>query len=131
MLLGFGDSHAYQVCYSRGVWMQDRHVWICVSLRRRTYLLYLLWLCQTLTDLRNIWRKDALTDNTNQILLTCFIRLPVAVITSPAGVVAKCCDEYVCVCVCPCVCVSVCPRGYLRDHTRDIYQIVCACCLWP
>ena len=21
------------------------------------------------------------------------------------------------------VCVSVCPRGYLRDHTRDLYQI--------
>ena len=32
---------------------------------------------------------------------------------------AKYCDEYVCVCVC----LSVCPRGYLRNHTRDLYQI--------
>jgi len=39
--------------------------------------------------------------------------------TSPAGVVAKYCDEYVCLWVC----LSVCPRGYLRDHTRDLYQI--------
>jgi len=37
-------------------------------------------------------------------------------VTSPAGKVAKYCDEYV-------VCVSVCPRGYLRNHTRDLYQI--------
>ena len=36
------------------------------------------------------------------------------VITSPAGAVAKYCDEYVCVSVC----LYVCPRGYLRKHTR-------------
>jgi len=29
----------------------------------------------------------------------------------------------VCVCVCVCVCLSVCPRGYLQNHTRDLYQI--------
>ena len=23
------------------------------------------------------------------------------------------------------VCVSVCPRGYLRSHTRDLYQFLC------
>ena len=23
------------------------------------------------------------------------------------------------------VCVSVCPRGYLRNHTRDLYQFLC------
>jgi len=28
------------------------------------------------------------------------------------------------------LCVSVCPRGYLRDHTRDLYRF-CACCLCP
>jgi len=33
--------------------------------------------------------------------------------------------------VCLCVCVSVCPRGYLRKHTGDLYQIFCACCLCP
>jgi len=32
-----------------------------------------------------------------------------------AGAVAKYCDQH--------VCVSVCPRGYLRNHTRDLYQI--------
>jgi len=37
------------------------------------------------------------------------------ILTSPAGVVAKYCDEY--------VCVSVCPRGYDRNHTRHLYQI--------
>jgi len=26
-----------------------------------------------------------------------------------------------CVCVCVCVRTSVCPRGYLRNHTRDLY----------
>ena len=45
------------------------------------------------------------------------------------GAVAKYCDEYVCVCLC--VCVSVCPRGYLRNYACDLYQISCACCLWP
>jgi len=40
---------------------------------------------------------------------------------SPAGAVAKYCDEY--------ICVSVCPRGYLRNHTRDLYQSFFACCL--
>jgi len=39
--------------------------------------------------------------------------------------VAKYCDEYVC------VCLSVCPRGYLWNHVCDLYQISCACCLWP
>jgi len=29
------------------------------------------------------------------------------------------------------VCVSVCPPGYLRNHTRDHYHFFCACCLWP
>ena len=30
-----------------------------------------------------------------------------------------------------CVCVCVCPRRYLRNYTRVLYQIFCACCLWP
>ena len=29
------------------------------------------------------------------------------------------------------MCLSVCRRGYLRNHTRDLYQIFCACCLCP
>jgi len=33
------------------------------------------------------------------------------IITSPARAIAKYCDE--------CVCLSVCPTGYLRNHTRD------------
>jgi len=47
------------------------------------------------------------------------------VINLPAGAVAKYCNEY------SCVCVSVCPRGYLRNHTRNLYQIYRACCLYP
>ena len=39
--------------------------------------------------------------------------------TSPARAAAKYCDEHVCLYVC----LSVCPRGYLRNHTRDLYQI--------
>jgi len=48
------------------------------------------------------------------------------VITSPAGAVAKYCDEHV-LCVCVCVCLSVCL--YPRNNTSDLYQFVCACCL--
>jgi len=40
-----------------------------------------------------------------------------------AGMVAKCCDEHVCLCVCP--------PAYLRNHTCSLYQFFCACCLWP
>ena len=35
--------------------------------------------------------------------------------------VAKYCDENVSLRVC--LRVSVCPRGYLQNHTRDLYQI--------
>jgi len=37
------------------------------------------------------------------------------------GAVAKYCDEY--------ACVSVCPRGYLQNHTCNVYRTFCACCL--
>jgi len=33
--------------------------------------------------------------------------------------VTKYCDQHVCVCVS----LSVCPRGYLRNNRRDLYQI--------
>jgi len=50
-------------------------------------------------------------------------------ITSPAGGVAKYCDEYVCLWVCGSVrlsvCVSVCPTGYFRNHKRNFYQFLC------
>ena len=29
------------------------------------------------------------------------------------------------------VCLSVCPTGYLRNHTRDLYQFLCAYCPCP
>jgi len=38
-------------------------------------------------------------------------------ITLPAAAVAKYCDEYACLCVC----LSVCPQGYLQNHTRHLY----------
>jgi len=41
------------------------------------------------------------------------------IFTSPTGEVAKYCDEYVWLSAC----LSVCPREYLRNHTRDLYQI--------
>jgi len=46
-------------------------------------------------------------------------------ITSSAVVVAKYCDEHVCVYVCVSVCRSVCPGTYLWSNTRDLYQILC------
>jgi len=49
------------------------------------------------------------------------------IFTSPAEAVAKYCDEYMSVGLSVCLCV--CPRGYLQNHTRDLYQIFCACCL--
>jgi len=27
--------------------------------------------------------------------------------------------------------LSVCPQVHLRNHTRDLYHFLCACCLWP
>jgi len=44
-------------------------------------------------------------------------------VNSPAEAFAKYFDEY--------VCVSVCPWGYLWNHSHDLYQICCACCLCP
>jgi len=41
------------------------------------------------------------------------------IVTSLTGAVAKYCDESLCLCVS----LSVCPRGYLRNHMRDLYQI--------
>ena len=35
------------------------------------------------------------------------------------------------VCVSVCLWLFVCPQGYPRDHTRDLYQFFCACRLWP
>jgi len=29
------------------------------------------------------------------------------------------------------VCVSVCLQRYLWNHKRNLFQIFCACCLWP
>jgi len=49
------------------------------------------------------------------------------IFTSPAGAVAKCCNEHVCLSVCL---VSICPSGYLRNNTRDL-TIFSVCCLWP
>ena len=43
--------------------------------------------------------------------------------TSSTAAVAKYCDEYVCLCVC--VCLSVCPRGFLRNHTAIFTKFLC------
>ena len=57
-----------------------------------------------------------------QILLDCQFRA--RFVTSPAEAVAKYCDEHVHLWVCLSVCLlSVCPWGYLRNHTCDLYQI--------
>ena len=36
-----------------------------------------------------------------------------------------------CVCLCMCLPVWLCLQECLRNHTRDLYRIFCACCLWP
>jgi len=52
--------------------------------------------------------------------------LPRAVCSySPAGAVAKYCDEYVCLCVC--LSASISPK---KPHARSL-PIFCACCLCP
>jgi len=70
-----------------------------------------------------IYRPTMSTRNYNFPLVSYFLfvtRLPH--IASPARTVPKYCDE--------CVCLSVCPTGYLRNHTRSS-AIFCACCLCP
>jgi len=42
-------------------------------------------------------------------------------VTLAAGVVAKLWSASLCACTC--VCLSVCPRGYLWNHTRNLYKI--------
>jgi len=57
-----------------------------------------------------------------------FFAVSRAFFSSPAAAVAMYCDEHVCLSVC----LSVPqPTGYLRNHTRDLCQFFCACCLWP
>jgi len=50
-----------------------------------------------------------------------FNRVNATIVSLSARAVAKYCDEHVCLSVT--VCLSVCPTGYLRSHTRDLYQI--------
>ena len=45
--------------------------------------------------------------------------------TSPAEAVARS------IVMSTSVCLSVCPTGYLGNHTDDLYQFFCAWCLWP
>ena len=51
------------------------------------------------------------------------------IITLPTGVVAKYCDEYVCLCICLSVClfVSVClsARMSLEPHARSLRNFLC------
>jgi len=28
------------------------------------------------------------------------------------------------------VCLSVCPIAHLENHTAELYQMFCTCCLW-
>jgi len=67
----------------------------------------------------NLWLKfeNALQWSYRSIKNSHTCRYYHCLITSPTGADAKYCDEYVC------VCLSVCPRGYLRSRTRDLYQI--------
>jgi len=46
-------------------------------------------------------------------------RASLCIITSPARAAAKYCNKRVCVCVC----LSVCPRAYLPEQTRNLYQL--------
>jgi len=45
------------------------------------------------------------------------------IFASHAVAVAKYCDEYVCLWACLSVCLFVCPRGYIGNHMRNLYQI--------
>jgi len=53
-------------------------------------------------------------------------RLRLHLVTSPAAEVVNYCNEHVSLCVC----LSVCPRAYLPNHMRDLYQIFRAYCLY-
>jgi len=48
-------------------------------------------------------------------LYTCYSSASILFTSSPAAAVAKYCDGH--------VCLSVCLRGYLPSHTRDLYHI--------
>jgi len=92
------------------------------------------------TDLSYVWRYFVYVTRSfvHPTRHTCFLLPPVSspltlrpsehslrrrcntIITSLATAVAKYCYENVCVAVC--VCLSVCPRAYLPNHTRDLYQ---------
>ena len=50
-------------------------------------------------------------------------------VTSPAGAVAKYCNEYVCLWVCVSVCLS--DREDISGTARATFTDFCACCLCP
>jgi len=53
------------------------------------------------------------------------------ILLSPAGAVAKYCNERVCVCVCLSVTVCLSVRERISRTTRAISSNFCACCLSP
>ena len=72
--------------------------------------------------------------HTNIHMHICTYSHVASVITLPAGSVAKYCNEHVRLCVRACVSIYLSVRlsaRYLPDHTCDLYQLFCACCLSP
>ena len=72
----------------------------------------------TITSLHH-WPK---TDSHVRRALAEVCTVPVLLVTSPAGAVAKYCEEHVCLSVRLSVCASVCPPAYLRNHMSNLYQ---------
>jgi len=92
-----------------------QYCWGVVT-RTRNVSEYMLVLALCLVDFVVVHNGSKLHTGAKSAVYSCLV-------TSPAGAVAKYCDEH--------VCLSVRPPGYLRSHTRDLYQFFCACCLWP
>ena len=100
-----------------------RHVFTCSPFLLFYQRFYLKKRCQSSTEMLNIAARSR--EKTATVMLT-----------SPAGAVAKYCNEHVCLFVCVYVCVPmrVCLSASISpvpNHTRDPYQIFRACLIWP
>ena len=117
------------ILLSQQLWWWNVSIFILCGFCIKTTLVWfsLIFVAVTLAITRVSSSLKSSTEGKQKLALVCTLLL--SFFTSPAGAVAKYCDELVCLSVC--LSVPVWPPGCLWNHTRSLHQFFCACCLWP